>query len=623
MNQNKISLVSVSDLFGKRFFIPDYQRGYRWSDKQVTDLLSDIYEFAKDKNKGNTYCLQPLVVKEFEATTENNPHSLEHGTWYEVIDGQQRLTTIKILFSYFVQQRLIPAEAYKGSEIVLEYETRANTGRYLSALAEQGVQNPFREDNRDIEHISKAYQTMEHWFLKFSMRAKSEMSKIMDTLISLPDGEEAGGERLVKFIFFEVDKNTNAIEAFERINIGKIALTNAELIKALFLQKSNFLEQAQLRKQIEIADAWDQIEYALQDDRFWCFLNKEINNTPSRIEFIFDFIYRMHNDRYPTQKDEYETFRYFSDRLSNATAANGNFGKVTMLWKEVKKYYSVFREWYLDHEMFHYVGFLITQGKIDIVDIYSMYQDVTKDEFRKVLIDKIKNEIEISYSVVQDSQSGRRTYLIDMSYDKTSKAQLRMFFLLLNIQTIIRNRRSQEDNAPLDSLQLRFSFDAFKKERWDIEHIDSYTENTITKTADQQKWIETALSEMTAEEQAQYLQKAEQATSFEHRKEIIQQIIGETTEEAEKELKNSVGNLTLLDAGTNRSYGNALFPTKRKKIILRDAEGKFVLPCTKAVFFKYYNENCATLRKWEKQDIQMYTNYIGAIMEPFMKKEGE
>ena len=64
MEENKIELKSVSELLGMKFFIPSYQRGYRWTEQQVKDLLEDIWEFTKKKKQEyEFYCLQPLVVK--------------------------------------------------------------------------------------------------------------------------------------------------------------------------------------------------------------------------------------------------------------------------------------------------------------------------------------------------------------------------------------------------------------------------------------------------------------------------------------------------------------------------------------------------------------------------------
>ena len=59
---NDITLKSVRNLLGMNFFIPSYQRGYRWTEQQVKDLLNDIKEFI-DNGTNNIYCIQPLVVK--------------------------------------------------------------------------------------------------------------------------------------------------------------------------------------------------------------------------------------------------------------------------------------------------------------------------------------------------------------------------------------------------------------------------------------------------------------------------------------------------------------------------------------------------------------------------------
>ena len=68
MANNNIELRSIRSLSGLNFFIPDYQRGYRWSNNQVLQMLNDFKEFCKRiDNKqlkaGEFYCLQPIVVK--------------------------------------------------------------------------------------------------------------------------------------------------------------------------------------------------------------------------------------------------------------------------------------------------------------------------------------------------------------------------------------------------------------------------------------------------------------------------------------------------------------------------------------------------------------------------------
>ena len=128
--QNKINLYTVSEILGKNFFIPSYQRGYRWEEQQVTDLLNDIYSFAIKKNKSDKefYCLQPIVVRKCSENIINLNElisPLDNNIWYEVIDGQQRLTTIRILLTYLIKEHLNGKslnDEYGKDELLLEYD---------------------------------------------------------------------------------------------------------------------------------------------------------------------------------------------------------------------------------------------------------------------------------------------------------------------------------------------------------------------------------------------------------------------------------------------------------------------------------------------------------------------
>src|SRR3954447_9005794 len=64
----------------QQFFVPGYQRGYRWGHDEVSRLLNDIWE-----SRNQSYYLQPVVVKAHPS-----------GDW-ELVDGQQRLTTLFLI----------------------------------------------------------------------------------------------------------------------------------------------------------------------------------------------------------------------------------------------------------------------------------------------------------------------------------------------------------------------------------------------------------------------------------------------------------------------------------------------------------------------------------------------
>lgn len=144
-----------------------------------------------------------------------------------------------------------------------------------------------------------------------------------------------------KVIWYEtIDEDP--IKVFTRLNIGKISLTNAELIKALFMNRSNFrvsdVNHLKLRQQ-EISSEWDNIEYTLQNDEFWLFLNEKGYSRPTRIDFIFDLICE-HNELTLCEEkycqigsDDYRTFRYFYEYFNSAQS------DIEKCWNEVKAYF--------------------------------------------------------------------------------------------------------------------------------------------------------------------------------------------------------------------------------------------------------------------------------------------
>jgi hypothetical protein len=87
------------------------------------------------------------------------------------------------------------------------------------------------------------------------------------------------------------------------------------------------------------------------------------------------------------------------------------------------------------------------------------------------------------------------------------------------------------------------------------------------------------------------------------------------------EVDDSLGNLTLLDHVTNRSYGNAIFPIKRKTVIAVDKVGKFVPQCTKNVFLKYYSTRVDRMLVWSKEDAATYASAIHDCLTRFFAEE--
>lgn len=640
---NNLELKSVEDIQGMSFLIPSYQRGYRWTRQQVTDLLQDIKDFTKKGNAG-IYCIQPLVVKKRhegdimqqirEAKNIEQVQDLIKGQW-EVVDGQQRLTTIFLILT-----------ARKKRTYSLNYETREQSEMFLKQInLNTGTK---KDDNIDYHHMWEAYDTIRTWF-------NNNQDVDIDSALL----------KQVKFIWYEIGSEEKAKQVFARLNIGKISLTNAELIKALLLNKSNFSNLYEYREdefikmyQQEIAMQWDTIEYSLQARDFWLFLNNIGCERATRIEFIFDLI--AENDMLHCSKEagdsqfgELRTFRYFSYFIEQVP---DHSDAIKTIWDLVMEIYMTLREWFEDKELYHYIGFLICCKK-SIPTIFMEWRNsASKSIFReKYLIAEIKKCLgNRNISEVKYENFG----------DGGPKTNCRPILLLHNIQTVINQNKVLASNDKYgQGVFYKFPFHLYKSENWDIEHIDSNTENTLNDIKSQREWLLNSYIGLSTDDDMKlrkeiefffttYLSKsAEQNTSedkraardqdFEELRKAIESTGRTQLERLNDEEKNMIWNYVLLDSSTNRSYGNSIFPAKRR-VIMGKEQGKwfapptldeqghiceqqeeeskssFIAPCTKYVFMKYYDSKAFSPKEWNKEDAQAYLKDILETLKEFI-----
>lgn len=542
-----ISEKSINDLLNYNFIIPSYQRGYRWTEQQVTDLLDDIWEFP-NKNDKEWYCLQPLVVTKSKTDSNN----------YEVIDGQQRLTTIYLILKYL-----------NKNNFEIKYQTRKGSKKNLKDINED-INEEEAENNIDFFYMHQAYNTIKEWFDKHK-----EQDQLKKTLLDK-----------VKVIWYEVDSVKNAIEIFTRINMGKIPLTNAELIKALFLNSSNFNyednEKIKIKlKQLEIASEWDTIEYALQNDEMWYFINNSEQEKPNRIEFIFNLMAEKdHNTN-----DEYATFRFFSDKFKNKKDINEN-------WKEIKQTFQRIEEWFSNRELYHKIGYLIAVSK-EIKDLLRESKNKTKTEFKNFLNDEIKSKVK-SENNINELEFGNGI--------------VKNILLLHNVQTMLNLK--DESN--------RFPFNRYKTEKWDIEHIHAIATEVKLKEEDLKEWLNNNFVKKESHNNEDLNKQIDNIIEANKINDIEDNTINQIIEYVLGKPDNGIQNLCLLDRGTNRSYKNDSFKLKRKKIIEQEKAGVFIPVCTKNVFMKYYSENVESFDLWNADNKKNYISDIENVLKDYL-----
>lgn len=624
MAENKIELKSVSELLEMKFFIPSYQRGYRWTEQQVKDLLNDIWEFSKKKkNEYEFYCVQPLVVKRIDEFHKKELKLELNEEWYEVIDGQQRLTTFYLILSAMKDAISIlglPTELYelKYQRTICEYD-------FTNFL--KNVGSISKEEYGHIEYyfISRAFLTIKEWLKGKKVNIGDFSNALLkhDLDDSNPQRDKANN---IRFIWYEsVDEDP--IKVFTRLNIGKISLTNAELIKALFLNRSNFRisddNHLKLRQQ-EIASEWDNIEYTLQNDEFWLFLHEKGYDRPTRIDFIFDLICEQNkldlsDESYKSiGSDEYRTFRYFYEYFKSSSSDIEN------CWKKVKTYFQTFKEWFDDLELYHYVGYLVEHKHI----ISKLVSEWDKSPDKKSFVNYLKAEIK---KIIDKCPK------LDFQYneDGSNKGKCKPILLFHNVQTVINQNRNNLSNETYKlGVFYKFPFHLYKLEKWDVEHINSNTTNDEEDVDTQKEWLLNVFLSTDENTQKIICDYCEE-TDEERKNKIFKDVksMYPQNEEWTSEEKNRIWNYTLLDSSTNRSYGNAIFSGKRRVIIGKDkgvmiaipkiskegklqlgedakAQSSFVPLCTKQVFMKYYSAIMNDANYWTKVDAEGYSKDI-------------
>ena len=604
--------LAKTDNYGKqvRYFIDSYQRGYRWDKKQIELLLDDLWEFhQKYKNKtlkvNEYYCLQPIVVKP-KIDQNNTLH-------WEVLDGQQRLTSLKILINYLLNQTSQNLEdEYVISNFDISYKTRKLSQDYLANIS-YNYSTDRKSDNIDFYYMSNAYQAIINWFDKKNIVQKREKRDFLDQLLASEDRDNP-----IKVIWYEVNDDTDSYDIFTRLNIGKIKLTNSELIKALFLRNLDSKESEGLLALNEIANDWNILENKLQKDVFWYFLFNPNNpiKYPNRLEYIFDLYCARTKD-----SEEYHTFF----KINNSFLAGNSIKDRLNIWQDFKAYFLKLEGWFIDIKFYHYIGFLISVD-YSILDIISLSEGKNKDAFLKELQKVIKSRVNCSEDELRDL--------------KYNNKQIYPILLLFNIITIASDKKSN----------YRFPFHLFKSQKWDIEHIRSKNDKVLNKDEEWKSWIKDMVEYFTNKDIDQELAQHLKDTSIEdqfalaefddsvkaelemlinaYRENDIQKSIvqlsfnffrtyfKENTDELDKD---SIGNLSLLDAYTNRSYGNAFYTLKRKRIQENGKYGLFTPVCTTNTFMKVYSKKLENLNYWSAEDAESYTSEIINILKPYLK----
>ena len=377
--------LSVKDIVSKykKFNVPSLQRTYRWGEKEITLLLNDLYEFynTNEDSTNDFYPLQPLILK------KNKNYDC-----YDILDGQQRLTTIKLIGAYLKSKD----HNLNACNIDISYESRSNVEEIFLEIDKNSDDNlsDKYKDKMELYYISKAFVCIKNWFDPSQKDGKKESNKEEakrreDSIykVLFDDGSKSC------FYVYELEDDADEKKIFQNINQGRISLSSSELIKPLFLgsifetyddvDKYSFVntrdgygifipivkineKQALINLQKTIAQEWNILETCFLHNEIYYFICPQKARSANRMDFLFEIAKNRYNECNRT------TFDIFYDELKT-NEGERLIDRILSVWNDIVKCFNRLQKAYYDYDAYHLIGYCNTQKKIDISNILSNY----------------------------------------------------------------------------------------------------------------------------------------------------------------------------------------------------------------------------------------------------------
>lgn len=615
-----MAITSIDKLMGRTFFVPGYQRGYRWGRQEVEALLNDLWEFylqtngkknlQTDGEKNTFYCLQPIVLYKDEQAREN------------LLDGQQRLTTIYLLLSYLDTRRR--EEGYDKPLFTLEYATREDSADFLAKKLFDSEESEVAS-NVDYHYMRAAYGYIKDWFTQAPKHPGAAAE-----LIPLLLGEDGKGPN-VRVIEYYVEDDSDPIDVFLRLNQGKIPLTDAELTKALFLQSDKY--DAQLLPYVSpkldlIASEWYAYEQQLSVPKFWHFISPyDAQSTPPSIRLLLELAardlqsatsYQNTTALWDSKKYTHPCYTLFSDYLQGYSGEE-RLKKIGEIWERIYTIFGLISEWYEDQELYHHIGYLMctesssTKRLTLLCGLLEQAETCTAPNFKTSLRTEIGKKV-------------RGIRLNKLSYEECP-ADIHRVLLLHNIHQHI-----------FTSEQIRFPFDLYTKEKWSLEHIYAQQSEPLRKREEQIGFIEEHIATFRKDA---FGGDEETSSLIDELEDIRSQIQEPKKGESERvslfvkalklitafEVKHmgdtvplhGLQNLCLLSRGVNSALSNRTFARKREVMreIVMKATQEYIPMATRRVFLKYYSASPKDNAYWRREDAEAYMEDIRSVWKHY------
>ena len=305
-------LLDLTHLFAGRIFkIPQYQRSYSWGKKHRQDLLNDIKSSFKKKRRH--FMATVVGLKQGEPVTIVAKEYQD----IDIVDGQQRITTLIILYKAISKalgetdnEKKVKQDLHetlvKYDATVLLLQTNHDTSNYFSNYIREGIHDPPNQaktsaDRNLLEAIDDCEKFVEEW--------KNNRAELMNLIGHI--------NNKIKFVYHEIDSESLVYSVFEVLNSRGLEVSWFDRLKSMLMnmvfdQKCNTPDKLQaihacwsrifgimgtLQVSSEIlrfaATLWEPESKILSDDKSVTSLIKRSEGGCAKITATVDWIERV------------------------------------------------------------------------------------------------------------------------------------------------------------------------------------------------------------------------------------------------------------------------------------------------------------------------------------------